>query len=60
VGNEPNAGRVFTSFGPLVAGLLVAQLGRLSNATGIMTCFAVLSLVAVFLGRETKDERLPL
>ena len=25
-----------------------------------MTCFAVLSLVAVFLGRETKDERLPL
>ena len=54
------SGRVFTSFGPLVAGLLVVQLGGLSNATGIMTCFAVLSLVAVFLGRETKDEQLPL
>jgi len=25
-----------------------------------MTCFAVLSLVAVFLGRATKDEQLPL
>jgi hypothetical protein len=35
------------------------QLGGLSNATGIMTGFAVLSLVAVFLGRETKDEQLP-
>ena len=54
------SGRVITSFGPLVAGLLVVQLGGLSNATGIMTCFAVLSLVAVFLGRETKDEQLPL
>jgi MFS family permease len=52
-------GRIFTSFGPLVAGLLVVQLGGLSNATGIMTGFAVLSLVAVFLGRETKDEQLP-
>jgi MFS family permease len=52
-------GRIFTSFGPLVAGLLVVQLGGLSNATGIMTCFAVLSLVAVFLGRETRDEQLP-
>src|SRR5437764_7979391 len=52
-------GRIFTSFGPLVAGLLVVQLGGLSNATGIMTAFAVLSLVAVFLGRETRDEQLP-
>jgi MFS family permease len=52
-------GRIFTSFGPLVAGLLVVQLGGLSNATGIMTGFAVLSLVAVFLGRETRDEQLP-
>jgi MFS family permease len=52
-------GRIFTSFGPLVAGLLVVQLGGLSNATGIMTGFAVLSLVAVLLGRETRDEQLP-
>jgi hypothetical protein len=61
VGNEPNgSGRVFTSFGPMAAGLLVAQLGGLSNATGITTCSAVLSLMAVFVGRETTDERLPL
>jgi len=53
------SGRVITSFGPLVAGLLVVQLGGLANATGIMTGFAVLSLIAMFLGRETKDEQLP-
>src|SRR5438094_9494205 len=53
------SGRIFTSFGPLVAGLLVVQLGGLSNATGIMTSFAVLSIVAVLLGRETRDEQLP-
>jgi len=53
------SGRIFTSFGPLVAGLLVVQLGGLSNATAIMTCFAVLSVVAVILGRETRDEQLP-
>jgi MFS family permease len=52
-------GRIFTSFGPLVAGLLVVQLGGLTNATAIMTCFAVLSIVAVILGRETRDEDLP-
>jgi len=53
------SGRLFTSFGPLVAGLLVVQLGGLTNATGIMTCFAVLSIIAVILGRETRDEQLP-
>src|SRR5262249_21444348 len=53
------SGRLFTSFGPLAAGLLVVQLGGLTNATGIMTAFAVLSLVAIFLGRETRDEQLP-
>ena len=53
------SGRLFTSFGPLVAGLLVVQLGGLSNATAIMTGFAVLSFVAVILGRETRDEQLP-
>jgi MFS family permease len=52
-------GRIFTSFGPLVAGLLVVQLGGLTHATAIMTCFAVLSIVAVILGRETRDEDLP-
>src|SRR5258708_15296527 len=45
-------GRIFTSFGPLVAGLLVVQLGGLTNATAIITGFAVLSIVALILGRE--------
>jgi MFS family permease len=52
-------GRIFTRFGPLVAGLLVVQFGGLPNATGIMTCFAVLSLLAVMLGWETRGEQLP-
>lgn len=52
-------GRIFTSFGPLVAGLLVVQLGGLTNATAIMTCFSVLSVIAVIIGRETRDEDLP-
>ena len=38
---------------------LVVQLGGLTNATGIMTGFAVLSVVAIILGRETRDEQLP-
>jgi MFS family permease len=53
------SGRIFTSFGPLVAGLLVVQLGGLTNATAIMTGFAVFSIIAVILGRETRDEQLP-
>jgi hypothetical protein len=35
------------------------QLGGLSNATGIMTAFAVLSIIAVALGRETRGDQLP-
>ena len=31
----------------------------LPNATGIMTGFAVLSIIAVALGRETRHEQLP-
>jgi len=53
------SGRIFTSFGPLAAGLLVVQLGGLSNATGIMTAFAVRSIIAVIIGRETRGEQLP-
>jgi MFS family permease len=53
-------GRVITSFGPLVAGLLVAPFGGdFSKATAIMTCFAALSIVAMALGRETKNDILP-
>src|SRR5262249_544930 len=53
------SGRVITSFGPLLAGLLGVQLGGLSNATGMMAGLAVLSIIAVLLGRETRNEELP-
>jgi MFS family permease len=53
-------GRVITSFGPLTAGLLVAQFGGNFNmATAVITCFAILSVVAMVLGPETKDQDLP-
>jgi cyanate permease len=53
-------GRIITSFGPLVAGLLAGAFGGNFNlACGVMSCFAVLSLLAVFIGRETRDEQLP-
>ena len=54
------SGRVITSFGPLIAGLLVGALGgSFTKATAIITCFAGLSIIAALLGRETKDEVLP-
>jgi MFS family permease len=54
------SGRVITSFGPLVAGLLAAPFGGdFAKATAVMTCFAALSIVAMILGRETKDDILP-
>jgi MFS family permease len=54
------SGRVITSFGPLVAGLLVVPFGGdFAKATAIMTCFAALSIVAMALGRETRDNILP-
>jgi MFS family permease len=54
------SGRVITSFGPLIAGLLAGSLnGAFNQATAVMTCFAGLSIVAALLGRETKDEVLP-
>ena len=54
------SGRVITSFGPLVAGLLAGSLnGAFNQATAVMTCFAGLSIVAALLGRETKNEVLP-
>ena len=51
-------GRIITSFGPLVAGLLVEP-SAASTSPARMTCFAVLSLLAVLIGRETRDEQLP-
>ena len=53
-------GRVITSFGPLVAGLLAAPFGGdFAKATAVMTCFAALSIVAMMLGRETRGTILP-
>lgn len=53
-------GRIITSFGPLVAGYLVIPFGGNFNlATSVMTCFALLSVLAMYLGHETKDNELP-
>ena len=53
-------GRIITSFGPLVAGLQVCAFGgNLNNVTAFMSCFAILSVVAMLMGRETKDDELP-
>jgi MFS family permease len=53
-------GRIITSFGPLVAGLLVGAFGGSFNrVTAFMTCFALLSVIAMALGRETKGNALP-
>jgi MFS family permease len=54
------SGRVITAFGPLVAGLLVVPFGgNFARATAVITCFAVLSIVAMMIGRETKGDILP-
>jgi MFS family permease len=52
------SGRVITSFGPLLAGLLVSRLD-LRYATAAMTCCALLSVLGIVLGRETRDDELP-
>jgi MFS family permease len=59
VGFTTGSARVITSFGPLVAGLMVATFGSFNKVTAFMTCFAALSIVAMFLGRETKGSGLP-
>src|SRR6266481_3452960 len=52
--------RVFTSLGPLVAGLLAEPFGgNFNKPAAIMTCFALLSIYAMYLGRETKAQPLP-
>jgi MFS family permease len=53
-------GRVVTSTGPLVAGLLVGYFGGLTTPAAIMTGFASLSIIAMLLGRETREDPLPL
>ena len=60
VGFTTGTARVVTSFGPLVAGLMVGAFGgSFNNVTAFMTCFALLSIVAMLFGRETKDDGLP-
>jgi MFS family permease len=52
--------RIITSTGPLVAGLLVVPFGGSFNkAAAVMTCFALLSIIAMLMGRETRDDALP-
>jgi MFS family permease len=52
--------RVITSFGPLVAGLLAAPFGgNFNKPAALMTCFALLSIYAMYLGRETRADPLP-
>lgn len=53
------AARIITSFGPLIAGLLAVALGGFNVAAAIMVCFSMLSVVAMLMGRETKDDELP-
>ncbi|HJU20043.1 MAG TPA: MFS transporter [Stellaceae bacterium] len=52
-------GRIITSTGPLVAGLLVGFFGGFNTPAAIMTGFAALSILAMFLGRETREAPLP-
>jgi MFS family permease len=60
VGFCTGSARIITSFGPLVAGLLVGAFGGSFNrVTAFMTCFALLSIAAMLLGRETKGIPLP-
>jgi hypothetical protein len=60
VGFCTGSARVITSLGPLVAGLLVGAFGGSFNrVTAFMTCFAVLSIIAKLLGRETMGDPLP-
>src|ERR1700731_2785512 len=60
VGFCTGSARIITSFGPLVAGLMVGAFGGSFNrVTAFMTCFALLSIVAMLLGRETKGNPLP-
>lgn len=60
VGFCTGSARIITSFGPLVAGIMVGAFGGSFNrVTAFMTCFAVLSIVAMLLGRETRGRLLP-
>jgi hypothetical protein len=51
-------GRIVTSFGPQVAGLLVARIGgNFGKAAGVMTCFALHSILAVAIVTRLETRR---
>ena len=58
-GFTTGSARVITSFGPLVAGLLVSTFGSFNKVTGLFCCLAIFSIIAVVVGRETRDSGLP-
>jgi MFS family permease len=58
VGFCTGSARIITSFGPLIARLLVGAFGcSFNRVPPFMTCFALLSIVALLLGRETMGDR---
>jgi MFS family permease len=59
VGFCTGSARIITSFGPLVAGLLVGVFGSFNKVAGFMSCLAILSIIAMAIGRETKGAGLP-
>ena len=59
VGFTTGSARIITSFGPLVAGLLVGVFGSFNRVTAVMSCCAIFSIIAMIFGRETKDRGLP-
>ncbi len=59
VGFTTGSARIITSFGPLVAGLLVSTFGSFNKVAGYFCFLALFSIIAVLLGRETKDSGLP-
>jgi MFS family permease len=59
VGFTTGSARIITSFGPLVAGLLVGVFGSFNRVTAVMSCCAIFSIIAMIFGRETKDSGLP-
>ena len=61
LGGNPSMADIGKYGRPLVAGLLVGAFGGSFNrVTAFMTCFALLSIIAMLLGRETMGDPLPI
>ena len=60
LGGNPSMADIGKSGRALVAGLLVGAFGgSFDRVTAFMTCFALLSIIAMLLGRETMGDPLP-